>query len=415
MKPFTRWLAGMAGAAALGLSGTAQAEKEPIKFALLQDFTAVYTFVTDEYHQGQRDYLRLVNETGGIEGHMIETIVRDTANEPQRGLEAYNRARREGAVLVDFFSTPVSRAAVNRVLSDEVVMITALHGRGDASEGETFPFVFPMMATYWSQATVLADYIDQHQGGLEGKRIALVHIDSPFGREPIPVLRDLAEKKDFELRAFAYPSPGTEQSATWSDLRRYRPDHVIIWGAGGGQQVSVREAIRNGIRQENILSVVWLAETDARNVGGNHMNGVKRFEAVGTGTDHPIIQDIMEHVIEPGRGQGSANNVGTTYYNIGVATMAVAVEAARLAMQEFGAPLTGEKLRDGFRMIENFDARGMMPPITITAGDHQGGGYGRVSAWNGEAWEPLTDWYAAHQDIVWEEIEKDAAGFREGR
>ncbi|ANB03470.1 ABC transporter substrate-binding protein [Ectothiorhodospira sp. BSL-9] len=415
MKPFTRWLAGMAGAAVLGLGGTAQADKEPIKFALLQDFTAVYTFVTDEYHQGQRDYLRLVNETGGIEGHMIETIVRDTANEPQRGLEAYNRARREGAVLVDFFSTPVSRAAVNRVLRDEVVMITALHGRGDASEGETFPFVFPMMATYWSQATVLADYIDQHQGGLEGKRIALVHIDSPFGREPIPVLRDLAEKKGFDLRAFAYPTPGTEQSATWSDVRRYRPDHVIIWGAGGGQQVSVREAIRNGVRQENILSVVWLAETDARNVGGNRMNGVKRFEAVGTGTDYSIIQDIMEHVIEPGRGQGSANNVGTTYYNIGVATMAVAVEAARLAMQEFGAPLTGEKMRDGFRMIENFDARGMMPPITITADDHQGGGYGRVSAWNGEAWEPLTDWYAAHQDIVWEEIEKDAAGFREGR
>ncbi|MBK1692351.1 ABC transporter substrate-binding protein [Ectothiorhodospira mobilis] len=416
MKQFTQYLAGLAGAAALGLGGMAQAqEKEPIHFALLQDFTAVYTFVSTEYNQGQQDYLRMINETGGIDGHPIEPIIRDTANEPQRGLEAYNRARREGAVLVDFFSTPVSRAAVNRVLEDEMVMITALHGRGDASDGETFPYVFPMMATYWSQAAVLAHYIEEHQGGLEGKRIALVHIDSPFGREPLPVLETLAERKGFELRNFPYPSPGTEQSATWSDVRRYRPDHVIIWGAGGGQQVSVREAIRNGIRQEDILSVVWLAETDARNVGSRYMKGVKRFEAVGTGTDHDVLQDIIQYVIEPGLGSGPMENVGSSYYNIGVATMAVSVQAARLALDEFGAPLTGDKLRRGFEMIDGFDARGLMPPVTLTHKDHQGGGYGRVSQWNGAAWEPVTDWFHAYQDIVWEEIEQDAAAFREGR
>ncbi|MCG5514147.1 ABC transporter substrate-binding protein [Ectothiorhodospira shaposhnikovii] len=415
MKTLLKGLAGVAGAMALAVGGTASADKEPIKFALLQDFTAVYTFVSSEYNQGQQDYLRLINETGGVEGHPIETIIRDTANEPQRGLEAYNRARREGAVLVDFFSTPVSRAAVNRVLRDEVVMITALHGRGDASHGETFPFVFPMMATYWSQATLLADYIDRHQGGLANKRIALVHIDSPFGREPLPVLQELAQQKGFQLRSFGYPSPGTEQSATWSDVRRYRPDHVIIWGAGGGQQVSVREAIRNGIRPQNILSVVWLSETDARNVGGNHMNGVKRFEAVASGREPAVIQDILTHVVEPGLGAGPAANVGSSYYNIGVATMAVAVEAARLAIREFGAPLTGDTLRRGFEMIEGFDARGLMPPVTLTATDHQGGGYGRVSQWNGQTWEPLTDWSNAFQEIVWHEIEKDAQGFRDGR
>ncbi|MCH8504693.1 MAG: ABC transporter substrate-binding protein [Ectothiorhodospiraceae bacterium] len=414
MKGLLKGLAGAAAMAAVGFTGAAKAD-DTIKFALLQDFTAVYTFVTDEYNQGQRDYLRLINEEGGINGHTFEALIRDTGNEPQRGIEAYNRARREGAVLVDFLSTPVSRAAVNRVLEDEIVMITVLHGRGDASDGQTFPFVFPMMATYWSQAALLADYIDNHGGGLEGKRIAHVYIDSPFGREPVPVLRELAERKGFELRTFAYPRPGNEQSATWSDVRRFRPDYVILWGAGGGQPVSVREAIRNGIPQENILSVVWMAETDARTVGTDLATGVKRFEAVATGTDYPIMQRIMEKVIEPGHGAGPRENVGTTYYNIGVASMAVAVEGARIALEEFGTPLTGDKLRRGMEMIEDFDAEGMMPPVTLSEEDHQGGGYGRVSRWDGSAWEPVTDWFNAHQDIVWEEIEKDAAGFREGR
>lgn len=394
--------------------GTANAQEKPIKFGLLQDFTAVYTFVSGEYNQGQRDYLTLINQEGGIDGHKFEAIVRDTGNQPQRGIEAYNRAKEEGAILFDFLSTPVSRALVDSVLKDKVVMITPVHGRGDASDGEVFNYVFPTMATYWSQATVLAKYIEDH-GGLEGKKIALVHIDSPFGREPLPVLQDLAAEKKFELKAFGYPSPGNEQSAVWSEVRRFRPDNVLIWGAGGGQPVSVREAIRNGIPAENILSVVWLAETDAKNVGADIMKGVKRFEAVSTGTDTPILQRIKAKVIDPGLGAGDAGHVGTSYYNIGVATMAVAVEATRNALKSGGAPLTGEKLKAGFEQIKDFSAEGLMPPITITAKDHQGGGAGRVSQWNGETWEPVSDWGSAYQELVQKEIAKGSQAFKEGK
>lgn len=401
-------------AAGIGMTGSASAQDETILIALPQDFTAVYTFLTGEYNQGQQDYLTLINEEGGLDGTMFETTVRDTGNEPQRGIEAYNRAREEGAILFDFLSTPVSRALVDSVLEDEVVMITALHGRGDASAGETFPYVFPIMATYWSQATVLADYIEQNEGGLAGKQIALVHIDSPFGREPIPVMQDLAEELDFELQTFAYPSPGNEQSATWSEVRRVQPDHVFIWGAGGGQSVSVREAIRNGIAPEDIYSVVWLAETDAEIVGTDTMTGVRRFEATATGTDTPILQRIQETVIDAGLGAGEAEHVGTTYYNIGVATMAITVEAARLALEAEGGPLTGPKLKAGFEMISDFDGEGLMPPVTITEQDHQGGGAGRVSQWNGEAWEPISDWTAAYQEIVQVEIDQGAEDFLQG-
>lgn len=398
--------------AAVGVTNPVRAQdKDPITFALLQDFTGVYTFVSNEYNQGQQDYIKLINARGGVDGHPIELMIRDTGNEPQRGIEAYNRAVEEGAVLVDFLSTPVSRAMVPRVLKDEVVMITALHGRGDASAGKTFPYVFPVMATYWSQASVLANYMEEEMDGLEGKKIAHVFIDSPFGREPLPILRELAERKGFEVKAFPYPSPGNEQSSTWSDVRRWGPDYVTIWGAGGGQPVSIQTAIRNGISPERILSVVWLARTDMKQVGFDTATGVKRFEAVHTGRDTPVIQDIVAEVVEPGNGTGDEENVGTTYYNIGVATMAAAVEAAGLALDEHGAPLTGPKLKQGFEMLKDFDANGLMPPITITAEDHQGGGYGRVSMWNGEEWEPQTDWVSAYQDIVWQEIEENAKEF----
>jgi branched-chain amino acid transport system substrate-binding protein len=123
----------------------------------------------------------------------------------------------------------------------------------------------------------------------------------------------------------------------------------------------------------------------------------------------------MQHVVTPGRGAGNRANVGTTYYNIGVAMMATVVEGARLALAQYGAPLTGDKLRRGLESIRNFNAQGLMPAITLSAQDHQGGGFGRISQWDGERWTPLTDWYASYQDLVWEEIRREAAAFRAAR
>lgn len=415
MRPSIRKLALSAALIAGVFSFGAAHAKEPIKFAAPLDYTAVYTFLTNEYAQGQKDYLRMINEEGGLDGHIIEYLSSDTGNQPQRGIEAYNRALRDGAIWFDFLSTPVARAMVNRVLDDEVVMITAFHGRGDASDGETFPYVFPVMSTYWSQAATLIDYMEQNEGGLKGKKVAHVYIDSPFGREPIPVLEKLSEKLDFNLRTFPYASPGNEQSSTWSEVRRYRPDFVIIWGAGGGQAVSVREAIRNGIAPEKIHSVVWLAEADMESVGKDTAKGIRKFEGTASGTEPEIIQEIITKVVEPGKGSGPAENVGRTYYNVGVATMAVSVEAARLALEKFGPPLDGEKLRKGFEMIENYDAKGLLPPLSFSSQDHQGGGFGRVAHWDGEKWAPLNDWSNPYQDIVWESIREDAAAFKEGR
>ena len=44
-------------AAMAASAGSALADNSPIKVGTALDFTAVYTFVTAEYSQGQRDYL----------------------------------------------------------------------------------------------------------------------------------------------------------------------------------------------------------------------------------------------------------------------------------------------------------------------------------------------------------------------
>jgi branched-chain amino acid transport system substrate-binding protein len=403
----------LAIATALALeSSTGWTQEKVIKLGFAQDFTKVYTFVSSEYSQGQRDYLSLINSRGGIKGYTFEATVIDHGNEPQRGIEAYERFKADGAVLMDFFSTPVSRAIVPRALKDGMNVLTLFHGRSDAADGEIFPTIFPAGALYWSQATVILKYIaDQEKGVLKGKKIAFVGIDSPFGKEPLPIVQAVGGREGFELRTFFYPSPGNEQSASWTAVRRFNPDWVVIWGAGGGQTVSLRDAIRNGIKLDRLLSVIWLSETDTEIAGKDAAKGVLRFEGAAYGRDNPVVKAILDEVVAKGKGAGTAEKVGSSYYNVGVSGMSVVVEAARIALEQ-GGPVTAASLKHGLEQIKDFNAEGLIPPITITPQDHQGGGRGRISQWDGANWVPKTDWYAAYQDIVWDLVKKNAEEFK---
>src|SRR5699024_7814402 len=125
----------------------------------------------------------------------VKMIIKDTASQPQKGIALYKQAVQEGAVMVDFLSTPVSTAMIPRVLKDHIPMITILHGQAAAADGKAFPYVFVASPTYWSQAARIIEYVKNQKGGVEGNNIAFVYIDSGFGREPIPLLKALAKKE----------------------------------------------------------------------------------------------------------------------------------------------------------------------------------------------------------------------------
>ena len=80
-------------------------------------------------------------------------------------------------------------------------------------------------------------------------------------------------------------------------------------------------------------------------------------------------------------------------------------------MKAPNGPINGAWLNAGLHGIKDFTADGMIPATTITPDDHQGGGMGRISRWDGKRFVPITDWYSANQDVVWAEIRKYSSEF----
>src|SRR3984893_18377310 len=222
MKKLTRrtFVASTAATALIGLRPAGAADEKIVRFGMPQDFTKIYTSVTAEYSQGQRDYFSLINARGGVGGYKIVADVSDHANDLPRAIEAYERLKREGMVLCDPLSTPVARALVTRALEDKVNLVTAFSGRSDAADGTVFPYVMPLSRTYWTQAGIIVDFFRQQDKDLKGKKIVLVHIDTPFGKEPIPIYQTLGQKLGYDFQAFPYTPPGNDQAAIWTQVRR---------------------------------------------------------------------------------------------------------------------------------------------------------------------------------------------------
>jgi ABC-type branched-subunit amino acid transport system substrate-binding protein len=272
------FVASTAATALIGLRPALAADEKVIRFGMPQDFTKIYTFVTAEYSQGQRDYFSLINGRGGVGGYKIVADVSDHANDLPRAIEAYERLKREGMVLCDPLSTPVARALVTRALEDKINLVTAFSGRSDAADGTVFPYVMPLSPNYWTQAGIIVDFFRQQDKDLKGKKIVLVHIDTPFGKEPIPIFKALSEKLGYTFETFPYTPPGNDQAAIWPQVRRAKPDWVVFWGAGVGQTTALSEAIRNGIPMDRMSSSVWISESDMEVVGKDATKGVLKFE-----------------------------------------------------------------------------------------------------------------------------------------
>jgi branched-chain amino acid transport system substrate-binding protein len=412
MKQLTKALAvvSMMGGVIVGTQTLA----EPFKVGVCYDLSKAYTFATPQVSQAAMDLAKLVNKQGGIGGEPVEVIVRDHGNEPQRGIECYSRLSREGVFVFDTLSTPVSLAILPRVMQDENILMQSLVGRGDAVDGTVFEWVYPVGPTYWGQAANNIAYIKQlHDGDLSDVKVGYIYFDYPFGQEPIEILDTLSKKEGFELLLYPVPLPGSDQLGAWSKMRRDKPDHVISWMLGGAHVVASKEMQRNRIPMEKYISVNWLNEVDIANIGAEAAAGLKRGTNVVGGQDVALRTEIISELYDKGEGSGPLVNTQDVYYNTGLAMYSIIFEAARQAVELEGLPITAQSYKAGLESLEEFDANGLMAPITVTAEDHGGGGKTRIEMWDGESWVPQTNWIAEYTDVVWDVVKESSSKYEQ--
>jgi branched-chain amino acid transport system substrate-binding protein len=413
-----RQLALAATLVATGLTGAlvstqAAAQAKEQFFPVLVYRTGAYAPNGVPFANGYVDYLKLVNERGGINGVKLSFEECETGYATDRGVECYERLKGKGATVFQPLSTGITFALTEKAPNDKIPLITSGYGRSESADGGVFKWNFPLAGTYWVAADVLIQHIAKKEGGLDklkGKKIALVYHDSPFGKEPIPLLQERAAMHGFSLSLLPVTHPGVEQKATWLQIRRDRPDYVLNWGWGVMNSTALKEAQATGYPRENMYGVWWAgAEPDVKDVGAGAKgyNAVMMQHGVEKGAD--VIKETLTKVHGKGQGTGPKEEVGDVLYMRGMMSAMMGVEGVRAAQERFGKGkvMTGEQVRYGLENLNLTQAKldalgfkGVMRPISTSCQDHTGAAWARVHTWDGTKFNWSSDWYQADEQII---------------
>ena len=98
-------------------------------------------------------------------------------------------------------------------------------------------------------------------------------------------------------------------------------------------------------------------------------------------------------------------------------------EALRTAMREFGhQPLTGAQVQWGLEhltlttsSLKALGAEGLLPPITLSCRDHEGGASVKLQQWDGKRWNAISDWIVPDQALVRPLVEAAAAKYAQDK
>jgi branched-chain amino acid transport system substrate-binding protein len=415
-KTFALGAAVAAAAASTLLTSTlAFAQAKEQFFPVLVYRTGAYAPNGVPFANGYVDYLKLTNARGGINGVKVSFEECETGYATDRGVECYERLKGKngGATVFQPLSTGITFALTEKAPGDKIPLITGGYGRSESVDGNVFKWNFPLTGTYWDAADILLQHIAKKEGGwdkLKGKKIALVYHDSPFGKEPIPLLVERSKMHDFALQQLPVTHPGVEQKATWLQIRQNRPDYVLLWGWGVMNSTALKEAQATGYPREKMYGVWWAAaEPDVKDVG----DGAKGYSGLalqhGAEPNSAVVKEVLAKLHDKGQGTGPKDEVGQVLYMRGLKAAMLAVEGVRRAQERYGKGkvMTGEQARWGYENLaldqKKLDAlgfSGVMRPISTSCADHRGSTWARVHTWDGKKWNFTSDWYQSDESII---------------
>ena len=375
------------------------------------------------FADGYADYFTLLNERdGGIGGVMTRLLECETGYNTEKGVECYEATKGEGSLVYQPLSTGITYQLIPKVTADDIPLHTMGYGRTSAANGNVFSHTFNYPGNYWNGASGAVNYLLGSNGGdLSGKKIALVYHNSAYGKEPIRTLEELSAKHGYELSLLPVDHPGQEQKSQWLQIRRDRPDFVLMWGWGVMNQVAIQEAANIRFPMENFIGIWWSGAEHDVLPAGDKANGYKALTFHNVGRDFPVFDDIQKYVVDSGKAAGAGDQVGNVLYNRGLYAAMLAAEAVKTAQAIHGvADITPAMMRDGMEALEMTEAKmtelGMPnfgPSFSVSCENHGGPGLVGVTQWDAanQTWSLISDFAPTDGDVIGALVEADSSAY----
>lgn len=397
MKHFTKLAVAAALSTVMGTAAVAQELYTPN----LSYRTGPFASTGIPLMNGQRDYMMMLNaRDGGIGGIPVNFEECETGYSTEKGVECYEKTKAK-AIVTQPWSTGITLQVLPKTNVDEIPILAPGYGFSPMSDGTVFQWAFNMPAGYFDAASmILQELGGGDQAGLSGKKIAFLHLDHPYGKEPIPYFEAKAALHGFEFLPIPVGLKEMQnQSAQWLQIRRERPDFVVMWGWGAMNAGAITEAVKTKYPMDQFVGVWWAGHSDDLQLVGEDGKGYRSISWSLPNNDAPAMQAVREYVISKGDSLASEEETNEVFYQRGIVMSAILAEGIMNAQKQYGtAEINASQLRWGLENINLTEERlaelgiaGMVPPFSTSCSNHTGHSGGWMLEWNGSEFVKASD------------------------
>ena len=376
--------AAAAGAAALThpLSVLAQAADEIVIGGSIP-MTGVFAFAGVGINAGIEDYVKIVNEAGGIAGRKVRYVPEDTGYKVDVSVATFKKITSQNKVNLYYGDSTGFAKTINPELErNGNILMAGASFASELNDPKKYPHQFLVGPDYTEMFGILLKHIAKEK---PGAKVAFVYSDSEFGRDPIEKSEAEAKKLGLSVAIkIMTPAGSVDVSTEVIKLRRAKPDYTIFHGY---ILAPIPEFITQGKQQgmtSQWMGTFWTMDNSTvmkMGPDGDGFMGVMPFRYYYDTEPAPMLEKIR--AMRP--------EYQSVPYMQGFVAAMLFLESAKRCL-EAKKPLTGDNMKAALNSLKDFDTGGVIGvPITITGNSIP---VGRVYKANMKAQKmlPASDW-----------------------
>ena len=290
---------------------------ETINLAMLAPLTGPYAFTGQRELAGWQDALDYVNADGGAAGMEMSLLALDTEYKVDVGVAQWKKAL--SASDLHFAKAdliPLVRAMTPENTDRYQMLLSTTANGSHLTEEEGFQYFFIPAPTYSDLTAMALAHIEQVAGAGSGAKIAFVHSNIEFGRDPVPATLAMIDEMGFDLVLEDETAmTGVDVTSSAIKLRNAKPDFILFHGYAGNVWPDVLRLARDYQVDATAMGTIWSVDPDTvKGIGAaaDGFIGIVPHTLHVEGNDAPVIQEV-EKALKARQGDEYAGYGGIGY------------------------------------------------------------------------------------------------------
>lgn len=320
--------------------------------------SGVFAFAGIGIHAGIQDYVKIINDGGGIAGRKVTYLAEDTAYKTDQSVAVFNKLTSQADIHLYYADSTAFSKTINAELDrKKSILMAGASFASELNDPKKYPFQFISGPDYTQMFDILLQYVAKTK---PGAKIAFVHSDTEFGRDPIAAGQEKVKALGLKMtETIVTPPSAVDVSTEILKLRRANPDYTIFHGYVLAPLPEFMSQAKQMGLATKFMGTFWSMDNSLWAKVGDPADGFMGVMPYryyyDTDGKSPMLEKIRQMRPE----------YQSTAYMQGFLTAMLFLESAKRTLAA-GKTLDGANLKAALNSLKDFDTGGLIGvPISI--------------------------------------------------